>query len=161
MNLILVRRSQLFSRTFTLQKALGPDGLPSIFYQKFWSLIKLDVLNYCLHVLNEGRTVKDINSTNITLIPKTQQRETMRQFRRISLCNVSYKLVCKTIAKRMKSVMASVVSPEQSAFIQGRFITDNVLVAYELLRTMRVKRHGKNGCCTLKLDMSKAYDRVS
>lgn len=146
---------------FHPSKASGPNGLPAIFYQKFWPQIRLDVVDYCFQVLNEGRTVKDINTTNIALIPKVQQPETMKQFRPISLCNVLYKLISKTVAKRMKSAMSATISPEQSAFLQERLKTDNVSVAYELLHTMRDKRRGKSGCCALKLDMSKAYDKVS
>lgn len=146
---------------FHPSKAPGPDGLPAMFYQKFWPHIKTEVLEFCLQVLNEGKSVRDINSTNIVLIPKTQQPETMKHFRPISPCNVTYKLISKTIAKRMKQVMPSLISQEQSAFVQGRLITDNVLVAYELLHTMRGKRQGKNGCCAFKLDMAKAFDRVN
>lgn len=146
---------------FHPSKAPGPDGLPALFYQKFWTEVKSEVLEFFLQVLNEGKSVQEINTTNIVLIPKMQQPESMKHFRPISLCNVLYKLISKTIARRMKMYMPSIISPEQSAFVHGRLITDNVLVAYELLHTMRGKRQGKNGWCALKLDMSKAYDRVN
>lgn len=61
----------------------------------------------------------------------------------------------------MKSAMSSIISLEQSASLQGQLIIDNVLVAYELFHTMRGKRRGKNGCCAIKLNISKTYDRVS
>lgn len=146
---------------FDPSKTSGPNGVPAIFYQKFWPHIKTEAIDYCLQVLNERKSVRDINATNIALIPKIQQPETMRHFRPISLCNISYKLISKTIAKRMKTIMSSVISQEKSAFVQGRLISENVLIAYELLYMMRGKRQSKNGCRALKLDMSKAYKRLS
>ena len=78
----------------------------------------------------------------------------------ISLCNVIYKLASKTVANRLKTVLSSIVSENQSAFTKGRFITDNILVAYETMHHISQKRIGKIGEMALKLDTSKAYDRV-
>lgn len=142
-------------------KAPGPDGLPAGFYQKLWPQVKKEVLDFCLNVLNNGATVQDVNQTCITLIQKVKKPSTMKQFRPISLCNTIYKLILKTIAIRLIEVLPQIISEEQSAFVKGRLITDNVMIAYEILHKLRGKRSGKNGYCALKVDMSKAYDRVS
>ncbi|XP_041004081.1 uncharacterized protein LOC121249435 [Juglans microcarpa x Juglans regia] len=125
-------------------KAHGPDGMSPIFYQKYWHVMGNLVTSTVLRSLNSGVLPTDLNHTLISLIPKKKCCEMVADFRPISLYNVIYKLVSKT----------------QGAFVPGRLITDNVLVAYELVNYLRNKRKGKTGYMSLKLDMSKAYDRV-
>ena len=140
--------------------APGPDGMPPLFYQSFWNLIGNDISSAVLDCLNNCNIPKEINHTNITLIPKVKSPELITDFRPISLCNVIYKLVSKVLANRLKVVLPAVVSENQSAFQAGRLITDNILMAFETLHYMKNHQHGSSGFMALKLDMSKAYDRV-
>ena len=84
----------------------------------------------------------------------------MTDFRLISLCNVAYKIASKTIANRLKQVLPQLVCENQSAFVAERLITNNVLVAFETMFHISQKRKGLVGEMALKLDMSKAYDKV-
>ena len=140
--------------------APGPDGMPPIFFQSFWSVVGDDVTFAVLDCLNNCRIPPDLNHTFVTLIPKVKSPEFISEFRPISLCNVIYKLFSKVLANRLKKVLPYLVSENQSAFQAGKVITDNILMAFETLHYMKNHQSGKTGFMALKLDMSKAYDRV-
>lgn len=71
-----------------------------------------------------------------------------------------YKIAFKVLSNRLKSILPEIISPNQSAFVPGQMITDNILIAYELTHHLQNKRRVNDGYVALKLDMSKAYDRV-
>ena len=141
--------------------APGPDGYIGIFFQIAWDTMKRDVIA-ALHklFLNNGRGFGRLNQALITLIPKSPEACHIQDFRPISLCNVVYKVISKMVAARLKVFLPEIISPTQSAFVPGRMITDNVLVAYECFHKIKNKRDGKEGLCAIKLDMHKAYDRL-
>ncbi|KAA3480597.1 reverse transcriptase [Gossypium australe] len=141
-------------------KAPGYDGFPALFFQKYWHIVGKDVEAFCLGVLNEGKNFDSTNRINIVLIPKTPNPTNLVNFRPISLCTILYKLVVKTIANRLQDFIGKCIDSAQSAFVPGRLISDNVLIAYDILHTLRQKRSGKKGFMVVKLDMSKSYDRV-
>ena len=76
-------------------KAPGPDGMLAIFFQKYWDVVGNDITCMVLNVLNSDMSIVDINRTNVTLIAKINCPLKMSNFRPISLCNVTYKLVSK------------------------------------------------------------------
>ena len=141
-------------------KAPEPDGMPPVFYQSYWHVVGSDVSTAVLSCLNSGKLPPSLNHTYVTLIPKTKNPKRVTEYRPISLCNVIYKLISKVLANHLKKVLPKVISDTQSAFVLGKLITDNILIAFETLHHMHNQRTGRMGSMALKLDMSKAYDRV-
>ena len=141
-------------------KAPGPYGIHAVFYTKFWDLCGEEITQEILIALNTGIIPEGWNDTTVVLIPNVDNPELITQFRPISLCNVIYKIISKLLAHRLKFILPDVISPMQSAFVPGRLITDNVLVAYECIHIIKNKKSGATGTCAVKLDMHKAYDRV-
>lgn len=141
-------------------KAPGPDGFPAGFYQQEWQTVGISITNQALDFLNSGNMPDGLNDTLITLIPKVENPDLASQFRPISLCNVSYKIITKAMTNRIKDAMRNLIGPEQSSFVPGRQISDNVVIYQEVLHTMR-KKQGKGGIMAIKIDLEKAYDRLS
>lgn len=101
-----------------------------------------------------------MNQTDIVLIPKVEQPQTILQFRPISLCNSIYKVISKIIVNRLKVCIPKLVSPFQTSFIPGRNIHENIIIAKKIMHSMHHKK-GKTGYFIIKVDLSKAYGKIS
>lgn len=141
-------------------KASGPDGLNPAFFQQCWSGLGRDVFESCKEWLENCRFPSELNDTNVVLIPKKENADKMTNLCPISLCNVLYKILAKVLANRLKIIIPGIISENQSAFVPGRNISDNVLVAFEIIYHMKRKYSGDVGEVALRFDISKAYDRV-
>lgn len=147
-------------KSFPPTKASGPDGFPALFYHKYWDIVRGKTVDDCLAILNQSELARGWNHTNIALIPKSCQARLVSDYRPIRLCNVSYKIVTKVIANRLKFVLNDIIDECQSAFIPGWSISDNMIIGHEILHFLNHNRKRKKGFAALKLDMSKAYDHV-
>ncbi|KAM1486372.1 hypothetical protein ACFX2I_000579 [Malus domestica] len=130
------------------------------FFQKFWNIVGEDTTTAIKNFQATGRLLKQINFTHVTLIPKTKQPEEVAQFRPISLCNVLFRIISKVPANRLKRHISKIVSQTQCAFVPGRHIADNTIFASEIANYLFRRRRGKKGFASIKLDISKAYDRI-
>lgn len=138
-----------------LTKALGLYGFPTLFFQQFSDLVGPNTVNDCLDILNNRASIKHWNKTNIVLIPKVKNPLSVGDFRPISLCNLKYKIVTKTIANTLKVILYEIIPIAQSAFVPGRAITNNIMVGHECLHLIKNRKMGKKGLTTIKLDISK------
>lgn len=94
------------------------------------------------------------------LIPKKSELTGMGDLRPIALCNVTYKIISKVLANRLKPLLNMLISENQCAFVPNKLITYNIMLAFETQHYLKRKTQGKEGFAALKLDISKAYDRV-
>ncbi|CAM8988090.1 unnamed protein product [Rhodiola kirilowii] len=141
-------------------KALGLDCFHALFYQKFWHIIKDTITESVLKVFREGTMEKGMNDTVIVLVPKNKKPKKVEEFRPISRCNVSANIVMKILANRLKDILPHIISETQIDFISGKLISDNIILAYEILHYIRNRRKQKTCYFSIKTDMSKAYDRA-
>ncbi|XP_024626603.1 uncharacterized protein [Medicago truncatula] len=138
-------------------KSPGPDGVNFGFNKEFWDILKDDFLRFMVEFHRNGKLTKGLNSTFIHLIPKVNSPQRLNDFRPISLVGCLYKVLAKVLANRLKSVLGSVVSESQSAFIKGKQILDGILIANEAV--VEAKRLNKE-LLLFKVDFKKAYDSV-
>ncbi|KAL2248279.1 UNVERIFIED_CONTAM: hypothetical protein Sindi_2680200 [Sesamum indicum] len=113
-------------------KAPGPDGFSSGFYKAVWPVVGQEVTKAVLDFFTMGKLLKQINNTLLALIPKVHSPISVADFHPISCCNVLYKIIEKLIVQRLRVVLDKIISPCQAAFVPGRSIGDNVMLAQEL-----------------------------
>lgn len=107
-----------------------------------------------------GRTLtKFFSHTCLVLIPKVESPTTFFQLRPISLSNFSSKVISKIVSNRLTNLLPKIISKNQTGFIKGRLITENILLTQEIIQNIKSKNKGGN--VVIKLDMVKAYDKVS
>ncbi|XP_060182487.1 uncharacterized protein LOC132612182 [Lycium barbarum] len=158
--LVPVTREVILNTLHSLpcDKSPGVDGFPAEFFKAFWPVIGEEVTNAILQFFENGRLLRSINCTTITLVPKVTTPNFVKEFRPIACCSTIYKLIAKIMTTKLKTVVDYLVGPSQSAFIEGRNILDNVVVAHELVKGYGQKHVSPR--CFMKIDIRKAYDSV-
>eukprot|EP00253_Pinus_taeda_P019083 PITA_19083 len=144
-------------KSMAKDKSPGPDGWTSELFNHFFDLIGDELTEVVNESRMKGEMYPPFNATFIALIPKKEDPDSFEDFRPISLCNCVYKIRAKIIAMRLKPILSKNISSEQFGFLDGRQIHEAIGVAQETLHSIRQKI--KKGA-VIKIDLSKAYDRI-
>ncbi|XP_056698604.1 uncharacterized protein [Spinacia oleracea] len=141
-------------------KSPGPDGFSAAFFKLHWNVVGDHIVHAIQFFFSHGFMLKDWNRTFLILLLKVLHPDSVSQFRPIGLCNVIYKCIAKCLTHRMQSVLPSLISDTQNAFVPGRLMSDECLIAHELMSYINRAKARKKFFAVVKLDMNKAYDRV-
>lgn len=155
---VLEEELQEVLSSFKKDKSLGPDGWSIEFFQSSSDILGRDLLRVVSEARLNGRILAPFNATFIALIPKTDNHSSFEDLRLNSLCNGIYKIIAKVISRRIKVVLSRSINPEQFGFLEGRQIHEAIGVAQGVLHSLKTKN--MKGV-VLKIDLSKAYDRVN
>ncbi|GKC26645.1 hypothetical protein Tco_1033939, partial [Tanacetum coccineum] len=139
-------------------KSPGPDGYTAAFYKEAWDIVASDVTRDVQKKFTNSNLLKELNHNIIALIPKVASPSRINDYRPISCCKVLFKCISKIIANRIKGSLAFLISPNQSAFVLGRRISDNILLTQELMHNYHLDRSPPR--CAFKVDIQNAYDTV-
>ncbi|WMV49350.1 hypothetical protein MTR67_042735 [Solanum verrucosum] len=139
--------------------APGPDGYSGIFFHKCWDMIQYDIMEYVQDFFRGKNLSKFYSHTCLILIPKTDSPFNFSELRPISLSNFTCKIISKILSNRLNPLLERLISENQSGFIKGRLIHENVLLTQEIAHG--IKQYNKGGNVIMKLDMAKAYDKMS
>eukprot|EP00253_Pinus_taeda_P022407 PITA_22407 len=140
-------------------KSPSPDGWTIELFLHFFYLIGSRITEVVEESRLKGETYRPFNSTFIGLVPKKDEPETFEDLRPISLCNCIYKIIVKVIAIRIVPILSRNISMEQFGFLDGRKIHEAIRVAQEVIHSVKQKKKKKG--VVLKIDLSKAYDRIN
>ncbi|GJS34386.1 putative reverse transcriptase domain, reverse transcriptase zinc-binding domain protein [Tanacetum coccineum] len=125
---------------------------------KAWDIIVHDVIKAVQEFFVNGSLLKELNHTLIALILKVAFPLKINDYRPISCCIILFKCISKIISNRMKDSLATLISSNQSAFVPGRRITDNILLTQEIMHNYHLDRGPPR--CAFKVDIQKAHDTV-
>lgn len=140
------------------KKALGFDGFNSTFFKKNWQEVWGLFSKAILEFFSSGKMLKQVNATSITIILKSSSPAGLGDCRLIACCKVIYKAITKILAARLSKILPGIIHLNQSTFIPGRNVVDNILMAYELVKNYHLTANVK--ARALKIDLRKAYDSV-
>ena len=137
-------------------KTPGMDGLPAEFYQSFQSILADRFVSMCNIVLASECSASQKTAV-ISLLFKKENRADIKNYRPISLLNSDYKIIAKILANRLKSVLRAIVHTDQTGFVPGGDIGENVLLTQSIINFCEEQQ--KDGYLIF-LDWEKAFDRV-
>ncbi|XP_060190445.1 uncharacterized protein LOC132619611 [Lycium barbarum] len=123
----------------------GPDGLNALFYQACRSIIAKEVFEAVVAFFKGSNVPKFFTHTCLVMIPKVDFPQQLTDLRPISLCNVSSKSFAKILNARLSLVLPKIISFNQSGFINGRFILENIQLAQEIIKDIK-KSQKKREC---------------
>lgn len=154
-----VTKEELFwvLKTFKKDKSPGSDGWTIEFLTHFFELIKHDHLRMAEASRMSGNIYHITSSTLIALIPKKLESKSFNDFRPISLCNISFKIIAKIFVERIKGNLASFLTKDQYTFLKDRNILDVVAITQECLSSMYVQKHRAT---IMKIDLRKTFDSL-
>ncbi|KAL3683114.1 hypothetical protein R1sor_001136 [Riccia sorocarpa] len=139
-------------------KAPGLDGATTEILVKCWKFMKQDCLDMLLSFCSDGILAACDCRGVIKLLPKNQERQRLRNWRPITLLTLTYKLISKVLAGRLKKILPGLVDEHQTGFVDGRSIHESILL-HRI--TQEYAAATRQEVVLLKLDFEKAYDRVS
>ncbi|XP_015166827.1 uncharacterized protein [Solanum tuberosum] len=139
--------------------AAGPDGMNGCFFQKCWNIIKNDLMAVILAFFSGQMIPKYFSHACLVLLPKVKNPNRLNEFRPISLSNFTTKIISKLLCIRLTPILPTLISPNQSGFVKDRSISENIMLAQEIIHQIKKPTIGSN--VVIKLEMTKAYDRVS
>lgn len=139
-------------------KCPGSDGLTAEFYLNFWEILQEPLLNSFLFSLERGVLSGEQRTGVISLIPKKGvDRQLISNWRPITLLNTDFKIFSKALAKRIQSCIKEVVAEEQTGFIRGRSISDNLLTTRTVIDYTEAT---DQSAILLQVDYTKAFDLI-
>ncbi|XP_071939025.1 uncharacterized protein [Coffea arabica] len=121
--------------------AAGPNGFTGKFFTSFWDIIGEDVYHAVQSFFCGEELPGRVTATSLVLLAKVARPKDFSEFRPISLCNFVNKIISKLLANRLASVLPKIISENQSGFVWGRLISDNYLLAQELVSSMQEESH--------------------
>ncbi|XP_019258966.1 PREDICTED: uncharacterized protein LOC109237163 [Nicotiana attenuata] len=129
----------------SLDSAAGSDGYNGKFFQSCWDIIKEDITEFVQAIFNGRRLTKFFTHTCLVLIPKVDSPSSFSDLRPISLSNFTTKTISKILSRRLNPVLGKLISKNQSGFVKGRLITENILLAQEIAQGVNKKNRRGNG----------------
>ncbi|XP_010489852.1 PREDICTED: uncharacterized protein LOC104767537 [Camelina sativa] len=157
-NLFQTKRSkQLFSRSLEIRQ-VAQTAILRNFFVGCWNYIGAEVTEAVAEFFQSGRLLEQGNATSLILIPKITNATQPSDFRPISCLNTVYKVIAKLLATRLQSLLVHVISSSQSAFLLGRLLAENVLLATEIVHVYN--KSNIDPSAMLKVDLRKAFDSV-
>lgn len=140
------------------EKTPGLDGFPMIVYQRCWDFMHVEILDMVRELQDKCFVSCKLNTTFLALLPKVDHPLNILDYRSISLLYGVYKVLAKTLAIWLDSVLVSLISQYQGVVVKGRYILEEFLIANKLVDLrIRVKEPG----IVCKIDFRKAFDCIN